>query len=83
MIEVNGIKYLSLAEVSADLRISRQTVWRWRQQGKIPGGHRFRNRQVVFSMDEVEAIREYANRIEPINTDTNQLGLFESARRKA
>jgi excisionase family DNA binding protein len=82
MIEVDGITYLSLNEISKRLNLSRQTIWRWRQQGKIPGGHRFRSRQVVFSSEEVEAIRQYANRIEPINTDIRQLGLFQTMGRK-
>ena len=77
MVEINGIKYLLLTEVSERLKVSRQTLWRWRQQAKIPGGHKYRDRKVVFSPDEVEAIREFADRIEPIGTsDSSQLRLF-------
>ena len=84
MIEINGINYLLLAELASRLKGSRQTLWRWRQQGKIPGGHRYRDRQVVFSPDEVEAIREFANRIEPIGSaDSSQLRLFNGLRSKS
>lgn len=76
-VEINGIKYLSATEVLETVDVTRQTLWRWRQEGKIPAGHRFRGRQVVFSLEEVTAIHEYANRIEPIDSsDTGQLSLF-------
>ncbi|MCG7955068.1 MAG: helix-turn-helix domain-containing protein [Candidatus Thiodiazotropha endolucinida] len=76
-VEINGIKYLSATEVLETVDVTRQTLWRWRQEGKIPAGHRFRGRQVVFSLEEVTAIQEYANRIEPIdNSDAGQLSLF-------
>jgi len=57
---------LTATDVLEQVPVTRQTLWRWRQEGKIPAGHRYRNRQVVFTPDEVEAIREYANRVEPI-----------------
>jgi predicted site-specific integrase-resolvase len=57
--------------------VTRQTLWRWRQEGKIPAGHRYRGRQVVFNPEEVSVIQEYANRIEPIDTaEGEQLSLF-------
>lgn len=76
-VQVNGIKYLSAAELLETVDVTRQTLWRWRQEGKIPAGHRFRGRQVVFSPEEVSAIQEFANRIEPIDgSDEGQLSLF-------
>jgi len=76
-VEINGIKYLSATELLDTVDVTRQTLWRWRQEGKIPAGHRFRGRQVVFSPDEVAAIGEYANRIEPIDcAEAAQLSLF-------
>lgn len=65
-VEINGISYLTATDVLDQVPVTRQTLWRWRQEGKIPAGHRYRNRQVVFTSGEVEAIREYANRVEPI-----------------
>jgi len=65
-VEINGISYLTATDVLGQVPVTRQTLWRWRQEGKIPAGHRYRNRQVVFTAGEVEAIREYANRVEPI-----------------
>ncbi|MEW8287489.1 MAG: helix-turn-helix domain-containing protein [Candidatus Thiodiazotropha endolucinida] len=76
-VEINGIKYLSAAELLETVDVTRQTLWRWRQEGKIPAGHRFRGRQVVFNPEEVAEIQEYANRIEPIdNSEAGQLSLF-------
>ena len=80
-IEIDGVEYYSQAQVLKDLRISRQTLYRWRQDGKIPVGHRYRGTRIIFTAEEVEAIRQYANRVEPLNpADTNQLKLFNSNR---
>jgi len=76
-VEINGINYLTAKDVLEEVNVSRQTLWRWRQEGKIPAGNRFRNRQVIFSPEEVEIIRNFANRIEPISeAEGLQLGLF-------
>jgi predicted DNA-binding transcriptional regulator AlpA len=76
--EVEGIRYLTLPEVLQQMQITRQTLWRWRREGHIPAGRRFRDRQVLFSEDEVALIRSHANRIEPISPRgaQSQLNLF-------
>lgn len=77
VVEIDGNTYLSATELVAQLGVSRQTLWRWRQDGKIPAGHRFRGRQWFFTAAEVELVREYAFRIEPIDPGSiNQLKLF-------
>jgi predicted DNA-binding transcriptional regulator AlpA len=79
-IEIGGARYFLAVEVAKTVGVTRQTLWRWRQEGKIPPGHRYRDRQVLFSETETEAIREYANRIEPINVDSaQQLRLFSGS----
>ena len=76
-LSVDGVKYFSVKELVERLGVSRVTLWRWRHEQKIPSGHRLRGRQVVFTEAEVEAIREYALRVEPINPkDSEQLRLF-------
>ena len=67
-LEIEGVKYISAASVAQDLGVTRQTLWRWRLDGKIPQGHRFRNRRLFFTESEVDSISEFANRIEPIGT---------------
>ena len=76
-IQINGILYLTASDVVEQIDVTRQTLWRWRQEGRIPMGHRYRNRLVVFTPDEVAAIKEYANRLEPIDDSGHrQLDLF-------
>lgn len=79
--ELDGVTYFSAADVTRELGVSRQTLWRWRQDGKIPLGRRYRDHQVVFTSDEFTAIREFAHRIEPIDAlAANQLKLFDGRR---
>lgn len=76
-IEIEGIEYYSATDVLKELGVSRQTLWRWRHQGKIPIGHRYRDGRILFTDEEVEAIRQFANRIEPLEQLNNhQLKLF-------
>ena len=74
---INDIEYFSSSELTESLNISRQTLWRWRQEGKVPQGHRFRDKRVCFTKDEVEIIKDFSTRIEPIDSDNQiQMGLF-------
>ena len=82
-IEIKGISYFTAADLLKQIKVARQTLWRWRQEGKIPQGHRYRGNRVVFSAEEVKVIEDYANRIEAIeNTGNSQLGLFNGERPK-
>ena len=79
-VNIRNISYLSVSELLEELEVTRQTLWRWRQEGKIPAGHRLRNRMVVFSAEEVEEIKAFANQIEPIQPvgeGLSQLKLFD------
>jgi len=64
-VEISGVRYYSTAAVLTEVDVSRQTLWRWRKDGLIPQGHRFRNGRLLFTRAEFDAILSYANRIEP------------------
>jgi len=77
-VELNNRLYFSVTEVLGDTGISRQTLWRWRQDGKVPLGHRFRDRQVLFDEQEFQAIRSYATHVERLDDGARQLRLFRN-----
>lgn len=75
---IEGTTYFKANEVADLLGISRQTLWRWRAQDQVPLGQRFRGREVVFTEAELEAIRDYAFRLEPAEvTNGRQHSLVE------
>ena len=81
-LRIDGSDYYSVAQILKETGVTRQTLWRWRQDGRVPAGHRFRDKQVLFTADELEQIRQYANRVEPIADDPrSQLNLFKGSRR--
>ena len=77
-IDINGKTYFQITEVIENTGITRQTLWRWRRDGCIPAGRKYRGRLVLYTSDEVELIRQYADRIEPITDNPNrEKTLFE------
>lgn len=76
-LSIEGIEYYLGSEVAESIGISRVTLWRWRQLNQVPQGHRLRGRQVIFTRAEVDAIRQFALRVEPITREIPaQLPLF-------
>jgi len=77
-LKIDGVTYYTAADIHRNVGVARQTLWRWRKTRKIPQGRRYRDRQVLFTEEEVEAIREYANRLEPVEpNEAYQLKLFK------
>jgi len=66
-VEINGREYLQVTEVAESVGVTRQTLWRWRRDGVIPMGRKYRGRQIIYTPSEVEVIRLFAERIEPID----------------
>lgn len=62
--EIDGSVFYSCTDVAAACGVSRQTIWRWRQEGLIPIGRSRRGRAVVFSSTELEYIRARAVQLE-------------------
>lgn len=80
---ISGKQYFSASDLAREIGVSRQTLWRWRQNGKIPKGHRFRDNRIFFTVDEVECVREFANRIEAADVaDGRQGKLFSGPSRR-
>ena len=77
-LKIRGSLYFSVAELEEELQVTRQTIWRWRKEGHIPQGQRFRGNKVLFSEIEAEQVRAYALRVEPIGGDSSQLRLFNA-----
>lgn len=78
-VEHAGTAFYTLGEVARHTQRSRQTIWRWKRAGKIPPGRRYRDRELLFSWEELEAIYAYAHRTtseEASATLKNQLELF-------
>ena len=67
-IEVGGVRYVSAERVVEEIGVSRTTLWRWRRTGKVPAGRRYRDRLILFTPAETQAIRDYANRLEPASS---------------
>ena len=66
-IEINGAEYLLATEIAGAVGVSRQTLWRWRRDGKIPMGQKYRGCQIVFTYDELETICQFSKRLEPVD----------------
>jgi predicted site-specific integrase-resolvase len=73
----NG-RYVSAATLMETCGISRQTLWRWRQEGSIPPGSMHRNR-VVFTEAEAKQVKAFADRLVPLETRSSK----EPKRRRA
>lgn len=72
---IEGVEFFTTTEVTQILGISRQTLWRWRAEGNVPLGRRFRRKSVVFTKVEVDEIVAFANKVEPIVVETGRLVL--------
>lgn len=57
-VEIEGDRYYSLQEVAELVNVSRQTLWRWRQEGSVPLGRSLRGRQLLFSEFELNLIQK-------------------------
>lgn len=64
-VEIGGVMYYSTADIIAVIDVSRQTLWRWRLDGKVPEGCRYRDGSVLFTDTEYQAMCAYAHRLAP------------------
>ena len=71
---IEGVEFLTNTEITQKLGVSRQTLWRWRADGDVPLGRRYRRKSVVFTKEEVDQIFAFANKVEPIEADGRLIG---------
>lgn len=67
-LQIEGVEYFTAADIQREVGVVRQTLWRWRRARKIPQGRRYRDKTIVFTRAELEAILEYSNRLEPADS---------------
>ena len=77
-LSVEGITYYTMKDIVSQLSVSRQTLWRWRREGKIPQGQLFRDKQLLFTKLEFGQIEAFANRIEPSPRNSLQLSFLNN-----
>ena len=58
--QIDGSIFYTCTDVAQACAVSRQTIWRWRQDGLIPSGRTNRTRSVVFTESEMNYIRAHA-----------------------
>jgi predicted site-specific integrase-resolvase len=71
--QVEGVNFFPAQEIAASIGVSRQTLWRWRQDQRIPSGYRFRDGRLLFSEQELEEIFVYAQQVKPVKLDRKNI----------
>jgi hypothetical protein len=81
-VTIAGTTYLTAAYVAKQIGVSRTTLWRWRHEGKIPPGRRYRNGLLLFTPTEAEMVRKHADKVEPIAVTSSQPAPRQGASRR-
>ena len=79
-VEVSGKRFFNVTDVTEIVGVTRQSIWRWCRDEKIPSGRRYQGQQRIFTREEVEKIYAYAHRLEPAGSTgefEHQLKLFK------
>lgn len=79
---VDAITYYTMKDAVDLLSITRQTLWRWRREGKVPQGRLFRRRRLLFSQSEFGQIEAFANKMESLPVNRLQLSFLNDAERQ-
>ena len=70
-IQIDGVRYFTAGDVTKEAKVSRQTLWRWRQEGRAPSGRRYRGRHLLFTEEELAEVVRFAHRLEPAGPATS------------
>lgn len=83
-VDIESATYFTVGEVANMVGRNRTTLWRWRQQHRIPLGRKYCDNQVLYSAEEVALVFSYAHRLKPVDAKArlcDQLSLFSSSPR--
>ena len=76
-LSLDDVTYYTVNEVAEHVGRARETIWRWRRDGKVPNGRPYRDRERLFTEAELQQIHAYAHRLGPSeDVDPNQIRLF-------
>ena len=78
-LEVGGKTFYKTKEVAELAGVTRQTLWRWQRDDRIPAGRRYRDRERLYTLEEAETVHACAHRMEPRDVPSkfeSQLNLF-------
>ena len=76
-LNIEGKTYYTAIEVAKIVGVSRQTFWRWRHAERVPSGRRYRDQQLLFTEDELQVIKQYAHRLEPLGSTSGRIRHYE------
>ncbi len=61
---MNDTEFFMLSEVAKAAGVTRQTIWRWRVDRRVPQGRRYRDRIVLYTAAERAEICRFASRLD-------------------
>jgi transposase-like protein len=64
-VQIAGTTYRLATDLAREVGVSRTTLYRWRQEGKVPSGRRDRRGMVLFTLAEAAVVQDYADRLQP------------------
>ncbi len=71
-VKIDGVDYFAAADVHRAVGVARSTFWRWRSAAKVPKGRRHRDGRILYTEQELQLIRHFANRLEPLDAKADR-----------
>jgi hypothetical protein len=74
---VNGNEFFTLTQVAKAAGVTRQTLWRWRVELRVPQGRRYRDRIVLYTAAEQADVCRFASRMNSLDDGDRDAALQE------